>query len=65
MSSKVKITEIPGCGFGLLAINDLKAGDLILRGLFKFLKLESSSSQSAINVKTNSCKGKVQNKKKN
>ena len=41
MSSKVKITEIPGRGLGLLAINDIKAGDLILRGLFKFLNLES------------------------
>ena len=51
MSSKVKITELPGRGLGLLAINDIKAGDLILKGIFKFLDLESSSPPSAIFVK--------------
>ena len=50
MSPKVKITEIPGRGLGLLAIDDIKAGDLILRGIFKFLKLKSSSPPSAICV---------------
>ena len=34
MSPKVKISEIPGCGLGLLATEHITAGDLILRGFF-------------------------------
>ena len=51
MSAKVKITEVPGRGLGLLATNDIAAGDLILRGLFKFIKLESPLSSSSVFVK--------------
>ena len=50
MSAKVKITEMPGRGLGLLATNDITAGDLILRGLFKFIKLESSLSSRNVKI---------------
>ena len=50
MSAKVKITEMPGRGLGLLAVNDITAGDLILRGLSKLMKLESSLSPSNVKL---------------
>ena len=50
MSAKVKITEMSGRGLGLLAVNDITAGDLILRGLSKLMKLESSLSPSNVKL---------------
>ena len=47
MSAKVKITEIPGRGLGLLATDDITAGDLILRGLFQIHRIR----KPIINVK--------------